>query len=1144
MQFGHLLTEWVRHRATSLRCGQALPAFAGGSLVGLLIVSTALPWLLTWGQQREFLSAACLMCGVGLLAGRSIRFGRGLHWSQLAGAACVWAMLQPVVFLGLTSSLHFLPVTMLESVAARSLIALLFAVPVWFVAAVGWVRVAEAGRDRSFARGSSRHETSFAICLGLACGLATNAFLLSILCGTWLAAVVGLVATLAGWWRSRSAILNDRVAAERLAATPSACATNNAGLPSAPTPLALGPNVGNQNSWTTGETIDHPSRFAPAVAALALGGLFATDTRLLGQLMPSGFQVGCAEWIGLVLGCGCVALLARRESRHSISTHWVWLFAAAWSALMLAAFPTLVDSALWMNASLTWVTTLLTARSALLIVTIVPLGIALASATERRGEDLISTATSCGLPFACGLVLASFSFPITGFVWPMGLCCGSLVALALIERVRARVELSFTWPAALGMTSLALAGLSVPLWQSHDDPARVAKLLFSTPAFLAHRSGWESRLLPLLDDTRLVFRTEGPRGPLTLWRSRGLELHLRENGVPRAVVSVNTDVHPQFAPEVLQAALPLVMSDRPSRVLLLGASGGVPLATCLHFPVREAVCVEADASLIDMLRGPIAKETGFDPLSDDRVRLIAAPPELALMAASMEDGHSCPSNLKTESRTGKSAHPTSWAAGETFDIILSSPPSSAVVAGGASFTTEYYRRASRRLADRGIFCQRFECLDYGPDPLRLVVQSLRQAFREVIAVETAAGELLLMATNSEGVFIPDDLPARLEAPHVRKLLARSGLDWSSPLNFPTYDHAALGEICEEAHTWSNSSANGLLAVQAPLDMMRWGAKLQETQRVLTAVRTTPAPFWNREGGEKSNLLANEVQLSRKSRFLEWLGDSRVSAELLRRLSEVVTQQKLVREHPESHWWEYRKALRQQLQDHPRSSIQQVKHVRGEKQAHPEDITRKNYFEAFGEAAQRAKPTVEQIAAMEACLEPYDPLLSYFGRQEVADLQARSDRDPAGELAHRLHVIYFAPVGEASTRNVASAMELLVRHPEAIPDDMRRFDVLNGLVQLLRTRWESRQNTPVLTVARQLTDVDRSVVAVEKCLTAMDGLAPSTNLTPDDWTTRKQVVDRILLRPLRSYRASLQATVQKNEGRTRAILEQAAEAKAE
>ena len=1099
MQFGQLPRKWVRNGWTRLRHNPSIPAFAGGALVGLLIVSTALPWLLTWGQQREFVSAACLMVGVGLLASRSITFGRDLHWSRLAGVACAWVLLQPVVLFVLTSSLNFLPISWLESVVARWLIALAFASPVWFITALCWVRVVEACASRSLARGGSPQVTSCAVCLGIACGLATNAFLLSILSGVWLASAIGLLASVVCW---RLALRGDPKRNHLLAGY------HGHGFAS---PCFGDSEDTATQSWDRSTQMQH---FGPALAAFALGGLFAVVSRLLGQLMPSGFQIGCAEWIGLIVGCGCGALFAQSQTRNSTTTHWIWLCAAAWSALLLAAFPTLVTAALWMNASLTWVTTLLTARSALLVVAVAPLGFALASLTTRRTVDLVSTIASCGLPFAGGLVLASLSFETMGFVWPLGLCCGSLVTLALIERVRSGGAWP-SWPVAVGMTSLAVAGLSVPLWQSHDDPARVAKLLFSTPAFLAHRSGWESHLLPLLDDTRMVFRTEGPNGPLTLWRSRGLELHLRENGVPRAVISVNTDVLPQFAPEVLQAALPLIMSDRPSRVLLLGASGGVPLSTCLHFPVREAVCVEGDARLIDMLRGPITQETGFDPLSDDRVRLIAAPPELALMARD-----------------------------EAFDVILSSPPPSSVVSGGASFTAEYYCRASRRLADRGIFCQRFECLDYGPDPLRLVVQSLRQAFREVIAVETAAGELLLMATNSKGVFIPDDLPARLEAPHVRKLLARSGLDWSAPLNFPTYDHAALGEICDEAHTWSNSSANGLLALKAPLDMMRWGTKLQDVQQMLTSTRTTPAPFWNRENGEKSNLLAGEVKLSRKSRFLEWLGDSRVSAELLRRLSEVVTQQKLVREHPESHWWEYRKALRQQLQDHPRSSIQQVRHIKGEKQAHPEDVTRKNYFEALGDAAQRAKPTDAQIATIEACLEPYDPLLSYFARQEIADLQARSDTDASGELAHRLHVIFFAPAGEASTRNVATAIELLVRHPDAISDDVRRFDVLNGLVQLLRTRWESRQNTPVLSVRRQLTDVDRSVLAIEKAVTAMNELAPSASLSPDDWAIRKQVVDRILLRPLRAYRADLQATATKTEGRTRAIIEQAAEAKSE
>ena len=1106
MQLGQLpvvnrLVSWNR-----VGFGAAIPALAGGTLVGLLLISITLPWLLTWGWQREFIAAACVIFGTGLLVSRALRLGENAPVTYWVGAACVWAMLQPACLFGLTSCLRLLPVSSVESLVVRSLIALACAAPVWLVAAVCFARVVDLSCQCSVARGCTFESASIAACLGIAGGLGANALLLVPLMGVWLVAVVALGVTVVCWWRGSRQ--SQRVLVDCQVCSSGLGGEVRTGKSARPTVAIF--DVGSLFS-----------RLIPVFVAAALGGLFAVVTRLIGQLMPGGFQVFTAEWIGLVVGCGCGMLLSHRF--HN-SSRWTWLATAAWSALLWGAFPVLVELELWMNASLTWVAALLFARSMLLVLAVAPLGMAFGGLVaglsrslrveDSRNERLSTTIARFCLPFVLGLLLAGSAIETVGLLGSTRLCCGMLVLLAVVEQIRLRDRLA-AWPVRLGFVGLVLAGLALPAWRSQDDAARVSKLLFSTPAFVAHRSGWESRLLPQLDDTRMVARMEGPHGPLTLWRSRGLELHLRENGVPRSVISVNTNVHPQFAPEVLQAALPLVMADNPNRVLLLGASGGVPLATCLHFPVREAVCVEGDARLIEMLRGPLSRETGVDPLSDDRVKLLAAPPELALMTNDT-----------------------------MFDVILSSPPPSSIVSGAASFTTEFYQRASRRLADRGIFCQRFECLDYGPSPLRLVVRALRQAFREVIAVETAAGDLLLMATNSEGVFVPDDLPVRLETPHVRRLLARSGLDWSTPLNFPTYDHAALGEICDESRTGSNSSANGLLATTAPLDMMRWGPKLQETQRVLTAIRTSPTPNWNRDGETKPNLLAEEVKTSRKSRFLDWLGDSRVSAELLRRLSEVATQQKLVREYPEEHWWQYRKALRQQLQDHSRSSLQQVRHVRGEKQTHPEDLARKSYFEAFGNAAQRAKPTDIQIAAMEACLEPFDPLMSYFARQEIADLQARSDVDAVGELTHRLHVVYFAPVGEASTRNVASTIELLVRHPEAIPDEARRFDVLNGLVQLLRTRWESRQNAPVLSARRQLTDVDRSVIAVEKALTSMSGLTAPADLTAEEWATRQQVIDRILLRPLRAYRSSLQTAAIKNEGRSRAMIKQADEATAE
>ena len=264
------------------------------------------------------------------------------------------------------------------------------------------------------------------------------------------------------------------------------------------------------------------------------------------------------------------------------------------------------------------------------------------------------------------------------------------------------------------MSSLAGVALSIPAWHGCDDASRTAKLLFSTPTLLAYRFGWDIKHLPFLDDVRMIERREGASGPLTLWRGRVAELFVRDSGFPRAVLTKNSNAVPQFAPEVLQAVYSMVICDRPDRVLFLGLSAGVPLSTCLHFPIREAVCIEGDSNLISLVQGPLARETGYDPLSDDRVTLQRINPELSLLALPEKP----------------------------FDVILSSPPPSSLTSGSPQFTQEFYLRASRQLAERGLFCQRFECVDYGLLPIQLVLKAMRGAFRQVIALEPTPGELL------------------------------------------------------------------------------------------------------------------------------------------------------------------------------------------------------------------------------------------------------------------------------------------------------------------------------------------------------------------------------------------------------------------
>jgi hypothetical protein len=1057
-----------------------------GSLIGLLAVSTSLVWTLTWSDDRAFASSAILMLACGLMAGGRAPLSRYLKLTELAIAASTWTLVLPWVIAGQTLVAGYVPMTVWAAEGPRLMVGLACAIPVWFISGWLWSSLAIGTFEFAIQRRWNVSSVPIGLAVGVAMGIGGSASVLAPWIGAWGAvavAVAGVICT-----RIVVGLFQKRIIADGQ-------------VHSEPASDSQSPNAFEVVPKAAANHESVLNRVVGFASALALGGILAAVMRLMGQLMPNASQVYFAEWIGLAIGFAVgKSLLSCGYVSKNRSSWWLLVPAAA-SALLLAALPMIVDVSLWANASLTSVVLLMAFRAMLLVIAAAPIGFAAAGSTS-----IIESPFARWLPalaVGIGFVATQYCFESAGLVWVLTAVSTVLVLLGL-SRLFAESREKQSWLGTTGIVACSLLGMSVPIWRSHDNPSQTAKMLFSTPSFVAHRAGWESQLLPMLDDARAIDMREGIRGPLTVWRSHGLEVHLRENGIPRAVVSADTAAHPQFAPEVLQVVFPLVMAEQPNRILLLGASCGVPLTTCIQFPVHRVVCAENDRHLIDIIRGPIARETGFDPLADDRTSVITVPPAMAVMA--------CP---------------------REFDVILSSPASSSIVAGGAMFTAEHYRHASRCLAAGGIFCQRFQAIDYGPDPLRMVVQSMRHAFVETIAIETAAGEFLLLGTNTPGAFVPDDLPARLDTPHVRRLLARSGLDWSALLNFPAYDHAALAEICQEARTRTNSPANGLFALQAPMELMRWGAKLHETQDVLTAVRTSPAPYSNQDDdadviGETEEV----VQSTRKSRLLEWLGDSRVSSDLLRRLSEVATQYKLVRENPESHWWQYRKALRDQLQNRPRASVQQVSNLVDKSTLHAEDERRKDYFTALGLAAQQ--PTAERIDAVEAHLQPYDPLVSYFARQEIADLQSRNEVDPASELVNRLHVIYFAPGVDASTRNVAAAIDLLVRHPEAVADSARRFDVLNGLVQTLRTRWESRQAYPVQSARRQLSDVNRSVVATDKAIQAMEAIHASADISAAEWSSRKQVIDRMLLRPLHGYRSQLQTTAERGENRTQAM----------
>ena len=1076
MYAGNWLT-FVNLRRTFQICSKALfGRFGLGIFLGVVAVSMWQQFSLTFGLDPILMLAVGLVLSVALWCGERWRPAQAKA-SQSSGLAyvvwclCAWSVLNPYWIDTMTTLMGNVNQAWLEDSTTKLFVALAIAVSAWLIPGMLWGAAITQGASGTL----SDRRSSPMIMFGIACGLVLNSVVLAPWFGVFVPTIAAsILAAGISWWVRRISKKTENPA--------SSVSTGNFLNATGMTPIHVG-------------------------MAFLVGGLTACEMRLANQLMPHGATVIFTQVAGIMAGIASGLWLAVRLRGSSDRAAWCGLFAAAVSSLLICAHPSIVDLSLRMNATLTNVTWLTMARVLLLMAITFPFGIVLAGLAHATNDRPTRGDVAWGMPFLAGLACGVYVLGgMIGVIPLMATCSGLLIATSALVRVRTSGwVMSYRTASVAGC--LLLMAFSLPLWRFNDDASRTAKILFSTPAFVAYRSGWDVEQLSALDDIRMIHRQEGPSGSLTLWRGRVAELYVREAGVPRSVVTKNSEIVPQFAPEVLQAVYSMVLSERPGRILFLGLSAGVPLSTCLEFPIREAVCVEGDSSLIELVKGPLARETGIDPLTDDRVTLRRVSPELALMTKEPEP----------------------------FDVILSSPLSSSMTDGAAAFTQEFYTRASSKLSDRGLFCQRFECVDYGPEPLRIVLKSMRRAFRQVIGIETAAGEFLLFGANAEDVFIPGELATRLELPHVLRILARSGLDWSTLLNQPTYDHEALGEVCDESRSPANSMFNSLLAAQTPMEVMRWANKQQEVQSVLTTTRLTKAPFWTEAVNGQPNMLENEIKLSRRSRLVEWLGDSRVSKELLRRLNEVTIQQNLVLENPDAHWWEYRNALRKQLQERPRTIVQQVKAIDQKPTLHPEDLRRRDYFVALGNAARRKKPTREQIANVEEYLQPYDPLLSYFARQEVADMLARCGEDAAQELAYRLHVIFFVPARDSSVRNVATALETVVNHPEAVPDNSVRFDVINGLIQTLRTRWETRQFISQTSVKKVLEDVDQSLIATEKGVTSLDEIAASAGVSDKEWQARKQVIEKLLLRPLRTYRGEVKSRQDRSQMQARALL---------
>jgi hypothetical protein len=598
---------------------------------------------------------------------------------------------------------------------------------------------------------------------------------------------------------------------------------------------------------------------------------------------------------------------------------------------------------------------------------------------------------------------------------------------------------------------------------SHQyDASRATRVLFSSQSLSAHAGGFADRLLPWLDEARLVSQKRDFSGEWTAWKYAGHQVQIRQNGIPKGVLSTRPDIFPRHASDTLAAVLPLVLHERPRRMLLLGLASGEALGVALQHPLERIVCSEANPALVDLVQQlqaeGQAEPTSVDPLVGEKLTWQRCEPLVGLAAET-----------------------------EPADVIVSLPDSLAQLQSQAAYTREFYSLAARRLGAHGIFCQRVQMFDYGPSGLRMVLQTLREVFPQVMLLEASPGEFLCLGTSSEAGFLRGRLVQRCEATHVRNLLGQTGFDWSTLFRLPALDPEAAAEFAGMTATRGTTTAEGRLALGMPRELVRWGNKIEETQAALSPLVST---------------------------LQTWLPGGRGLPELERRVGEVQSQQDLMSRFT-NQYWAYRATLRDQVSKKSRSQLQPVT-LAEQRRMHPEDRRRLAYFETLGRAVKTRTPEdIERLAAFET---PYDPLVSYFLHQEASELlRTSSQRDVARELEHRLHTTWYSSARDASLRNVLAAMELLRDHPEATRDEWDRWDQLNGLLQALQRRWSVRAQLKPSTARSLVADADQTLQAVEKTCDTMEQLASRVGVPAEDWAARREVLDQTLVRLVQSQK---------------------------
>lgn len=513
------------------------------------------------------------------------------------------------------------------------------------------------------------------------------------------------------------------------------------------------------SSASTDEAAPMPAQARWALAITALCGLSALTlevawTRLLSLLLGASAQSFAVMLSAFLLGIALGGMAVSWRRWCITEPLWVlgWLVVIAVISTALAlplvervgyeltllrsSFPRTVEGyADYQKASF----------AACLLLMVLPttaLGAALPLAARAALGQSSSAGAAVGSAFAWntlgtvgGAVGGALLLPVLGLRGVFFLALGALAAasglcgLAVLERREGRSFLPF---------GAALLVLGVALAQPGWDYKVLAGGLFRAELDKGKEISFERFREALIQQQELRYVKDGFHATVLVAdspydKSRTLKL----NGKPDA--STGDDM----ATQSLLGHLPLILSPRAKRAMVVGLGSGVTCADMLTHEGVEVDAVELSPEVKEAAR--YFEAVNGRVLENPRLRLF------------IDDARSF---LKLTPRK--------------YEVIVSEPSNPWTSGVGGLFGAEFYSDVARALEPQGLFVQWFHTYEIDDELFALVARTLGKEFPHVLAFRVRQADVLFIASKEPLRPEPSLMRARF-TPAVRASLLRAGL---------------------------------------------------------------------------------------------------------------------------------------------------------------------------------------------------------------------------------------------------------------------------------------------------------------------------------------------------------------------------------